>query len=148
MQPMVFELVTPEEILYSAEVGMVVIPGEEGNFGVLGGHAPIISLVRPGVIEVYSDAGAHKPNGKFFVAGGFCEATPERCTMLAEESMVLSDLLQIDIDSREQMATKALEKARKNSEDSDSEIAISRAEKELQIVQVIREILHRGEHHE
>jgi len=78
-----FELVSPEKILVSEEVDMVVVPGEEGNFGVLPNHAPIISALRPGTIGIYdNDAVAER----IFVAAGFVEVTPTRCTVLADEA--------------------------------------------------------------
>src|SRR5579863_2783434 len=86
-----FELVSPEKLLLSQEVGMVVVPGSEGNFGVLPGHALFISSVRPGVIDVYED-GMPTVSERIFVSGGFAEVTPERCTVLADEAMPLSSL--------------------------------------------------------
>lgn len=77
-----FELVSPEELLVSQEVAMVVVPGDEGDFGVLPRHAPLISSVRPGVISIYEQR--HTVSRRIFVAGGFAEVTPERCTVLAE----------------------------------------------------------------
>lgn len=91
-----FELVSPEKLLLSEPVDMVVVPGGEGNFGVLIGHAPLISTVRPGVIDVYEGT---KVSERIFVAGGFAEVTPERCTVLADEAMPLSDLNRADIDA-------------------------------------------------
>ena len=84
-----FELVSPEKLLISEAVDMVVVPGSEGNFGVLPGHAPLISTIRPGVIEIY--AGRQVVN-RIFIAGGFAEVTPERLTILAEEAMPLAEL--------------------------------------------------------
>src|ERR1041384_3378733 len=84
-----FELVSPEKLLLSEDVEMVVVPGTEGNFGVLPGHALFISTVRPGVIDVYDDNAVTE---RIFVAGGFAEVTPERCTVLADEAMPLSSL--------------------------------------------------------
>ena len=84
-----FELVSPEKLLLSRAVEMVVVPGSEGDFGVLPGHAPFISQVRPGVIDVY-DGGA--VTERIFVAGGFAEVTGERCTVLADEATPLGDL--------------------------------------------------------
>lgn len=78
-----FELVSPEELLVSRDVAMVVVPGEEGDFGVLPRHAPLISSVRTGVISVY-ETDRHTVSERIFVAGGFAEVTPERCTVLAE----------------------------------------------------------------
>ena len=84
-----FELVSPEKLLLSRAVEMVVVPGSEGDFGVLPGHAPFISQVRPGVIDVH-DGGA--VSERIFVAGGFAEVTGERCTVLADEATRIGDL--------------------------------------------------------
>ncbi|HTV87911.1 MAG TPA: ATP synthase F1 subunit epsilon [Stellaceae bacterium] len=83
--PVQFELVTPERLLVSTEVEMVVVPGSEGNFGVLPGHAPFISTVRPGTVDIYDAARAI--TRRIFVVGGIAEVTPERCTVLADEAM-------------------------------------------------------------
>jgi F-type H+-transporting ATPase subunit epsilon len=85
-----FELVTPERLVLSAEVEMVVVPGTEGNFGVLPGHSPLISTIRPGMIEIYET----RPtvSERIFVVSGIAEVTPERCTVLAEEAMAPSEL--------------------------------------------------------
>src|ERR1700752_1843948 len=79
-----FELVTPERLLVSREVEMVVVPGTEGNFGVLPGHAPLISTIRPGTIDIYE---GRTITERIFVVGGIAEVTPERCTVLADEAM-------------------------------------------------------------
>ncbi|MGB0571373.1 MAG: F0F1 ATP synthase subunit epsilon [Alphaproteobacteria bacterium] len=84
-----FELVSPEKLLLSEEVQMVVVPGAEGDFGVLPGHSPMISTVRPGVIHVF-ESGSVK--SRIFVAGGFAEVTAERCTVLAEEAVPLDEI--------------------------------------------------------
>ena len=86
-----FELVSPEKLLLSEAVAMVVVPGAEGNFGVLPGHSLLISTVRPGVIDVYSDEQT-KISERIFVSGGFAEVTPERCTVLADDAQPLSAL--------------------------------------------------------
>mgnify|MGYP002642109955 CR=1 FL=1 len=84
-----FELVSPEKLLLSEEVEMVVVPGAEGDFGVLPGHAPMISTVRAGVIHVF-EGGSVK--SRIFVAGGFAEVTTSRCTVLAEEAVPLDEI--------------------------------------------------------
>jgi F-type H+-transporting ATPase subunit epsilon len=81
-----FELVSPEKLLLSEAVAMVVVPGGDGNFGVLPGHALFISTVRPGVIDVYADE-QNQVSERIFVSGGFAEVTPERCTVLADEAV-------------------------------------------------------------
>jgi F-type H+-transporting ATPase subunit epsilon len=78
-----FELVTPERLLFSEMVEMVVVPGTEGNFGVLPRHAPLISTIRPGMIEIYEGQTVTR---RLFVVSGVAEVTPERCTVLADEA--------------------------------------------------------------
>jgi len=84
-----FELVTPERLLFSEMVEMVVVPGTEGNFGVLPGHAPLISTIRPGMIEIYEGQSVTR---RIFVVSGVAEVTPERCTVLADEAAPLDTL--------------------------------------------------------
>ncbi len=92
-----FELVSPERLLLSREVDMVVVPGAEGDFGVLPRHSLLISTVRPGVIEVYED-GAVKD--RIFVAGGFAEVTPERCTVLADEALAVDKIDRAEVEAQ------------------------------------------------
>lgn len=77
---MQLSIITPEKTLFASEAQMVTIPGTEGEFGVLAGHAPLISSLRPGTITI--DAGGKKETIQ--VTGGFAEVTPERVTVLAE----------------------------------------------------------------
>ena len=84
-----FELVTPERLLLSEMVEMVVVPGTEGNFGVLPGHAPLISSIRPGTIDVYQGQAVTR---RIFVVSGIAEVTPERCTVLADEAIPPEEL--------------------------------------------------------
>ncbi len=93
-----FDLVSPEKLLYSATADMVVVPGSEGDFGVLAGHAPLISIVRTGVIDVKgSEDGADL---RIFVRGGLAEVTPAGLTVLADEAMPFEDLKAADLDAR------------------------------------------------
>lgn len=84
-----FELVSPEKLLKSGPVEMVVVPGAEGDLGVLPGHSLLIATVRPGVIDIH-EGGSVKE--RIFVGGGFCEISPERCTVLAEEAIPVGDI--------------------------------------------------------
>jgi len=84
-----FELVSPEKLLVSEPVDMVVVPGEDGDFGVLHQHAPFISAVRPGVISVHNGG---KVTEQIFVSGGFAEVTPARCTVLAEQAVAVAEI--------------------------------------------------------
>ena len=92
-----FELVSPERLLLSEEVDMVVVPGEEGDFGVLVRHAPLISTLRPGVIKVHDGGSVTE---QIFVAGGFAEVTPQRCTVLAEEAMPVGEIDRAKVEQR------------------------------------------------
>lgn len=84
-----FELVTPERLLLSEMVDMVVVPGTEGNFGVLPGHAPLISSLRPGTIDVFEGQTVTR---RIFVVSGIAEVTPELCTVLADEAIPPDEL--------------------------------------------------------
>ena len=92
-----FRLVMPEREVLATEADMVVVPGSEGDFGVLHGHAPLISTVRPGVLEVLQ---GNKVEQRFIVVGGFAEVTPERCTVLADEATPVAQLSRTEAEQR------------------------------------------------
>lgn len=123
-----FRLVMPERELLAIEADMVVVPGSEGDFGVLAGHAPLISTVRPGVLEVYQ---GNKVDRRFMVAGGFAEVTPERCTVLADEAMPFEEVTAEDLAERERTAEEDFQDAA-----TDAERAA--ATRELAIVRDLR----------
>ena len=87
--PFKFDLVSPERLLLSAEVESVMVPGTEGYFTVLAHHAPLISTLKPGLVEVKGLSGETE---KFFVRGGFADVTPSGLTLLAEQAIRLADL--------------------------------------------------------
>ena len=95
-----FELVTPERLIISTEVEMVVVPGTEGNFGVLPGHAPLISTLRPGTVDIYE---GRTITERIFVVGGIAEVTPQRCTVLADEAMEPDSLDRAALDAELQI---------------------------------------------
>ena len=95
-----FELVTPERLLLSEMVEMVVVPGTEGNFGVLPGHAPLISTIRPGTIDIYQGQTVAR---RIFVVSGIAEVTPARCTVLADEALSPDELDRGAIETELQM---------------------------------------------
>ena len=85
-----FDLVSPEQLLFNDEVGMIIVPGKDGDMGVLPRHSKVLSSLRPGRVMVY---GENKNLLKsFFVAGGFVEINPEKCIVLAEGVNEISDL--------------------------------------------------------
>ena len=108
-EPMQFDLVSPERLLVSTEVESVVVPGSEGYFTVLARHAPLISTLKPGLVEVKELSGAVR---KFFVRGGFADVTPAGLTLLAEQAIPLEDF-----------DTAALEQEIRNAEEDLSDAA-------------------------
>jgi len=84
-----FELVSPERLLLSVEAEMVVVPGKEGDFAVLAGHAPVVSTLRPGSVELYE---GDQPTDRYFVNGGVAEVSLDRLVVLAEEAIRLDEL--------------------------------------------------------
>jgi F-type H+-transporting ATPase subunit epsilon len=94
---MQFELVSPERKLFSAKVAMVTLPGAEGDFGVLEGHAPLISSLRVGIIDVYENS-TTAASKRILVSGGLVEVNPQQCTALAEEAVPLEDVKRDDLE--------------------------------------------------
>ena len=122
-QTIQFELVSPEEKLVSEPVKMAIIPGEEGEFGVLAGHSSLVASLRPGVVELYAE-GQEAASQRIFIAGGFADVTGEQCTVLAEEATAVDALSQSDIE--QEIANLSEDLAR-----TDDEIEKARAEKGL-----------------
>jgi F-type H+-transporting ATPase subunit epsilon len=123
-----FELVSPERLLVSQAVEMVVVPGAEGDIGVLPGHAPLISNVRPGMIAVFEGG---KVTDRIFVAGGFAEVTPERCTVLAEAAMPLEDIDRAEVEADMRTAREDLAEAKDDNERVRLEQAIAVGEAKI-----------------
>tara|TARA_B000000532_G_C18789165_1_gene371821 strand:+ start:138 stop:536 length:399 start_codon:yes stop_codon:yes gene_type:complete len=85
-----FDLVSPENLIFNEEVGMIIVPGKDGDFGVLPGHSKVMSSLRPGRIMIYGeDKNLLK---SFFVSGGFAEVNSEKCIILAESVDDISHL--------------------------------------------------------
>ncbi len=118
-----FELVSPERLELATDVEMVVVPGVEGDFGVLPGHMPLISTIRPGIIYVFRDG---KVAERIFVEGGFAEVTPESCTVLAEHAKPVAD---IDRDK----AMQAVQDAKEDAEDAKDDVAKEEAAKAVAV---------------
>ena len=104
-----FELVSPDRLLMSVDADAVAMPGMEGDFGVLPGHAPLISALRAGGIEV-EGAGGDSPD-RVYIAGGFAEVAADRLVVLAEEAVVVADMDRADLEARIQEANGELEAA-------------------------------------
>src|SRR5207237_4446290 len=82
-----FDLVSPEKLLFSGEVEQVDVPGSEGDFGVLAGHAPLIAMMRPGILTMYRQSGALR----VVVNGGFAEVNPAGLTVLADMAVPVDE---------------------------------------------------------
>jgi F-type H+-transporting ATPase subunit epsilon len=95
--PINLEVVSPERLLLSRDVDMVVIPAAEGDMGVLEGHAPMTVALRGGVISLYQ---GDNVVDSLFVVDGFAEVTPERCTVLAGEAMPVNEIDRAEAEKR------------------------------------------------
>ena len=122
------ELATPEKLVFSDNVEMVEVPGSEGDFGVLPGHAPLVSTVRPGVIAVFEGG---KVVQRIFVASGFAEVTGERCTVLAQQAMPLGDIDRAAAEDEIRNARDDLGEAKDDAERARLEFRIAAAEAKL-----------------
>jgi F-type H+-transporting ATPase subunit epsilon len=131
MAKLSFRLVMPERELVNTEADMVVVPGVEGDFGAQHGHAPLISIVRPGVLEVLQNG---KVEQRFMVAGGFAEVTPERCTVLADEATPFEQVTAEQLAERQRAAERDLADAATDAEKAAAQKALSVA-KDLQRAQ-------------
>lgn len=124
-----FELVSPERVLVSDTFDMVVIPGGDGDIGMLPDHAPLISTIRPGVIDIHDDG---KVAHQVFVAGGFAEILPDRCTVLAERALMVASIDAGDVRAR-------IEAAELDLRDAERDADRTRAKDELAILNAMLE---------
>ncbi len=118
-----FELVSPERILMSVEAEQVIVPGAEGQFTVLAGHAPVVSTLLPGVIHVTT------PTSKeaIFVRSGFAEVTGEQLAVLAERAFIVEEADPRQLNHELDLAHQALDDAQTD----DARLHVSRAIEEL-----------------
>jgi F-type H+-transporting ATPase subunit epsilon len=126
-----FELVSPDRLLISEEVDMVVVPGTEGDFGVLHGHQPMISTVRPGILEVQNSGSDDRC---IFVNGGFAEITSDRCAVMTEEAVPVEDLKRGDLEQRIKDAEEDAQEARSDLERHLLELKLTTLREMLQVV--------------
>lgn len=116
-----FELVSPEKLLTSQEVASVVIPGTEGEMTIMAHHAPVMTSVKPGVVELTDTDGGSE---KFVVFGGFADILPDRCTLLAESAVRVADIDQEELQQR-------IQNAREDVADAKDAEARAKAEEQL-----------------
>jgi F-type H+-transporting ATPase subunit epsilon len=124
-----FELVSPEKLLVAEDAALVIVPGAEGNIGVLPRHVALISTLRPGVIEVQKVRGTAEH--RVFVAGGFLEVTGERCTVLAEDAVPVEmlDAAAIDRDIADYIEDVADAKTEQERKTAEHALEVARAKK-------------------
>lgn len=125
-----FDLVSPERLLYSEDVDMVVVPGTEGDFGVMAGHAPFMSVVRPGLLEVHGAEGAGAPL-RIFISGGFADVTQGGLTVLAEEAYPLDDV-------KGEVFERLIAKASHEAENAGGDIEAARARARIDDLRSVR----------
>jgi F-type H+-transporting ATPase subunit epsilon len=102
-----FDLVSPEQLLFSGEVEHVVVPGTEGEFGVLAGHAPLVAMLKPGILRVLG------PNPmNILVTGGFAEVSPQGLTVLADRAVPLDAVDAMTLTGEIEAAERALSNAK------------------------------------
>jgi len=100
-----FDLVSPERLVASGAVDMVTLPGAEGVFGVLAGHAPLVALLRPGVIVIDRDPTFAE---RIFISGGYAEISAGGLTILADDAVSVAELKRTDLEKRIQDANEDL----------------------------------------
>jgi len=126
------EIVSPERLLKDAEVAMVVVPGSDGEFTALPNHAPLMSTMRPGVIEIFeNEAGEGE---RLFVKGGLVQISPSGLTILAEETLVLDEVDGDDL-------AKQITDTREDVQDAKDDIERAAAEKELSWMTVLADVI-------
>ena len=101
-----FDLVSPERLLLSGEVVQVDVPGSEGDFGVLAGHAPMVTSLRPGVLTIKREGGEEK----VVILGGFAEVSPNGLTILADAAVPAEEFDQQMLAEHIQATEKKIEK--------------------------------------
>lgn len=106
-----FELVSPERLLVSEEVEWVVVPGTEGEMTVMAQHAPVMTVLKPGIVKVRFTSGNED---RYIVFGGFADILPDTCTLLAESAVRADDLDREDL-------TRRIEETRKEAEGAEEE---------------------------
>ena len=125
-----FDLVSPERLLFSGDVTQVDVPGEEGDFGVLAGHAPFVATLKPGVLTIFSA----EPPRRIVVRGGFAEVGPDGLTVLAEEATPVED-----IDAA--MIAQSIKDAEEDYTDATDETSRDKAKTRLEQLKTLKEAL-------
>ena len=126
-----FELVSPERLVFAGEVNQVDVPGEEGEFGVLAGHAPYVATLKPGMLKIYGASGAPQ---RIVVQGGFAEVGPTGLTVLAEQATPAEEF-------DPAMVADAIKDAEEDIADAKSDVARDKARQRLEQLQTLGHVL-------
>lgn len=126
-----FELVSPERLLVSGEVEQVLVPGAEGDMTVLAYHAPLLTTLRPGLLDIGFPGGEHR---RYFIRGGFAEVGPAGLTVLAETAI---DLVELDAGQFAQ----AVKDAEEDVADAAEDIVRDRAQTKLDHLRQVQSVL-------
>ncbi len=110
-----FELVSPERLLLSESVSEVIIPGSDGEMTVMANHAPVMTTIKPGIVEVKSASG---DSNRYVVFGGFADILPEGCTLLAESAVHVDDIDREELAQRIQNTREDLADAKTDADKS------------------------------
>lgn len=130
-----FELVTPEALMFSKDVEMVVIPGAQGDFGVLPEHAPLVSMLRPGLVTIYNG----DTTEQLFVSSGYADTSSKQCTVLAEEALPFKDITREKVEARLANAEDALKKAK-------TDLEYKKAESNFEAAKVLEMLISAEKH--
>lgn len=127
-----FEIVSPERLLKDTEAAMVVVPGMDGDFAALPAHAPMMSTIRPGVVEIYADENGDAE--RLFVKGGLAQISPEGLTILAEEALALDDVNADELNQK-------IADTREDIEDAKDDVERAGFEKELAWMTALADVI-------
>lgn len=130
-------LVSPDHLLFSSKVWMVTIPGEDGDMGILPGHAPVLSTLRSGLISIFDSENLSDPKEHFFVDRGFARIDHTGCTVLAENIVPISELNVSDIEKNIDDNSRKLEAS---SSDSEKTILLNSIESDGKKLEVLKTI--------
>jgi len=125
-----FELVSPERLLFAGEVTQVDVPGEEGEFGVLAGHAPYIATLKPGLLTIHGDGAPQR----IVVRGGFAEVSPTGLTVLAEQATLATEIDPAAI-------AQSIKDAEEDVADADNDAARDKARERLEQLNTLKAAL-------
>ena len=126
------EIVSPERLLKDATVAQIVVPGSDGDFAVLPNHAPMMSTIRPGIVEVYESEGSEPEH--LFLKGGLAQVSPEGLTILAEEVIEIDGVDAADL-------TQKITDTREDIEDAKDDIERAAFEKELNWMLALKDVI-------